>query len=46
MKEQKLKMHLHILDLNSEDNLAFERIINIPRRGIGAVFIKIYIKFQ
>ena len=26
--------------LNSEDNLAFERIINIPRRGIGAVFIK------
>ena len=26
--------------LNSEDNLAFERIINIPKRGIGAVFIK------
>ena len=34
-------MHLLFrLLLNSEDNLAFERIINIPRRGIGAVFIK------
>ncbi len=26
--------------INSEDNLAFERIINIPKRGIGTVFIK------
>ena len=26
--------------LNSEDNLAFERIINIPKRGIGTVFLK------
>ena len=26
--------------LNSDDNLAFERIINIPKRGIGTVFIK------
>ena len=26
--------------LNKEDNLAFERIINIPKRGIGTVFIK------
>ena len=26
--------------LNSDDNLAFERIINVPKRGIGTVFIK------
>ncbi|MEC8265453.1 MAG: UvrD-helicase domain-containing protein [Pseudomonadota bacterium] len=26
--------------LNKVDNLAFERIINIPKRGIGTVFIK------
>ena len=26
--------------LNSDDNLAFERIINIPKRGIGTVFLK------
>ena len=26
--------------INSEDNLAFERIINIPKRGIGTVFLK------
>ena len=31
--------------INSQDNLAFERIINIPKRGIGAVFIKNLYKF-
>ena len=32
--------------INSQDNLAFERIINIPKRGIGAVFIKNLYKFS
>ena len=32
--------------INSQDNLAFERIINIPKRGIGAVFIKKLYKFS
>ncbi|MEC8265180.1 MAG: UvrD-helicase domain-containing protein [Pseudomonadota bacterium] len=31
--------------INSEDNLAFERIINIPKRGVGVVFIKNLNKF-
>lgn len=32
--------------INSQDNLAFERIINIPKRGIGAVFLKNLYKFS
>ena len=32
--------------INSQDNLAFERIINIPKKGIGAVFIKNLYKFS
>ena len=32
--------------INSQDNLAFERIINIPKRGIGTVFIKNLYKFS
>ena len=32
--------------INSQDNLAFERIINNPKKGIGAVFIKNLYKFS
>ena len=32
--------------INSQDNLAFERIIKIPKRGIGAVFLKNLYKFS
>ena len=31
--------YLRIL-VNKKDNLAFERIINIPKRGMGKVFIQ------
>ena len=41
MREQnKDALSIFRLLINSEDNLAFERIINIPKRGIGTVFIK------
>ena len=41
MKEQKLKMHLPFrILIKSDDNLSFERIINIPKRGLGSVFLR------